>query len=198
MRASVAETGTPVEIAAIAGSLRAGSWARALLRAAVRHQPADVRLTVWDGLGSVPLFNEDAEDPVPSGVDEMRQLIARSDALVIATPEYNRAIPGVMKNALDWASRPYGASVLTGKPVAVVGTSPLPTGAASAVSEVERVLTALRAEVVDAELAIGQVHTRIGADGEISDPELAVRVTELLDKLARAAASPSVPLPARA
>jgi len=198
MRASVAETSTPVEIAAFAGSLRSASWARALLRAATKHQPANVRLTVWDGLESVPLFNEDAEDPTPSGVAEMRQLIARSDALLIVTPEYNMAIPGVMKNALDWASRPSGASVLTDKPVAVIGTSPLPTGAGSAVSDVERVLTVLRAEVLEAELAVGQVHTRIDADGEISDPELAVQVTELLTKLAQASVSQSVPLTATA
>jgi chromate reductase, NAD(P)H dehydrogenase (quinone) len=93
----------------------------------------------------------------------------------------------VLKNALDWASRPFGASVLTDKPVAAVGTSPLPSGAASALSDVQEVLSALRAEVVDAGLAVGQVHTRLDAEGKISDPELAARVTELLVKLARSA-----------
>jgi chromate reductase len=91
----------------------------------------------------------------------------------------------VLKNALDWASRPYGGSVLTGKPVAVVGTSPLPSGAGSALSDVREVLSILGADVVEADLAIGQVHTRIDAAGEISDPELGVRVTELLVKLAQ-------------
>jgi chromate reductase, NAD(P)H dehydrogenase (quinone) len=187
MRVPVDETTGPVEVAAIAGSLRSASWARSLLRAAAYRQPINVHVTVWDGLGAVPLFNEDTEDPVPAGVAEMRRLIEGSDALLIATPEYNQSVPGVLKNALDWASRPYGKSVLTGKPVAVVGTSPLPSGAASALSDVHDVLSILRADVVRSELAIGQIHTRIDADGEISDPELAARVTELLVMLAQSA-----------
>jgi chromate reductase, NAD(P)H dehydrogenase (quinone) len=186
MRVPIDDKMAPVEIAAIAGSLRSASWARSLLRATASRQPDNVRVTVWNGLGAVPLFNEDAEDPVPAGVEAMRQLIERSDALLIATPEYNGAIPGVLKNALDWASRPYGESVLTHMPVAVVGTSPLPSGAASALCDVQEVLSVLRAEVVEADLAVGQVHTRIGAEDEISDPELAARVTKVLVKLARA------------
>jgi len=177
-----------VEIAAIAGSLRAASWARALLRAATELLPDNVRLTIWDGLGEVPPFNEDLESgPVPSAVADMRELIQRCDALLIATPEYNRSVPGVLKNALDWASRPYGQTVLKSKLVAVVGTSPLPSGGASALSDVERVLTLLGAEVVDADLAIGLVHSRIDAEGRLSDPELAARITDLLVKVARQA-----------
>ena len=187
MRVPVEDTTAPIEIAAIAGSLRSASWARSLLRAAAHRQPVNVRVTVWDGLDAVPLFNEDEEDPAPAGVAEMRQLIENSDALLIATPEYNQGIPGVLKNALDWASRPYGASVLTDKPVAVIGTSPLPSGAASALSGVREVLSVLRAQVVETDLAIGQVHTRIDAEGKISDPELAARVTELLVRLAQSA-----------
>jgi chromate reductase len=110
----------------------------------------------------------------------MRQVIDRSDALLIATPEYNTSMPGVLKNALDWASRPYGGSVLQNKPVAAIGTSPLPTGAASALSDLKRVLTAVRAEVIEAELAIPQVHTRVDAHGSISDSELADRIRQLL------------------
>ena len=174
-----------VEIAAFAGSLRSASWARALLQAAAELAPTDVRVTIWDGLGAVPPFNEDLENgQAPSAVADLRELIQASDALMIVTPEYNRAVPGVLKNALDWRSRPYGHTVLKSKPVAVVGTSPLPTGGASALSDVERVLTALGAEVVEAELTVGQVHARIDAEGRISDPELATRITELLVKVA--------------
>jgi chromate reductase, NAD(P)H dehydrogenase (quinone) len=187
MRAPTVTTVHPVEIAAISGSLRSAAWSRSLLRAATRRQPAEVRLTVWNGLGEVPLFNEDTEEPVPAGVADMRQLIQGSDAVLIATPEYNRAIPGVMKNALDWLSRPYGTSVLIGKPVAVIGTSVLPSGAASARSEVERIVSLIGADLVEADLAIGQVHTRLGAEGEISDPALAARITELLLRLASSA-----------
>lgn len=180
-----------VEIAAIAGSLRAASWARALLRATTELLPANVGFTIWDGLGEVPLFNEDLESgPVPPAVADMRQLIDRADALLIATPEYNQSIPGVLKNALDWASRPYGQTVLKDKPVAAVGTSPLPTGGMSALSDVRKVITLLGAEVVEADLTIGQVHTRID-EGRISDPELAARITELLLKVANHVASSS-------
>ena len=164
----MAGTTEHVEIAAIAGSLRAASWARASLRAIAELLPGDVRLTIWDGLGAVPLFNEDLETgPAPDAVADMRELIDESDALLIATPEYNRSIPGVLKNALDWASRPYGQTVLKDKPVAVVGTSPLPTGGASALSDVRTALALLGADVVEADLAIGQVHTRIDAGGRI-------------------------------
>ncbi len=184
-----------VEIAALAGSLRGASWARSLLRATTELLPADVRLAIWNDLGAVPLFNEDLESgPIPPAVADLRELIQSSDALLIVTPEYNNSIPGVLKNVLDWASRPFGQTVLKNKLVAVVGTSPLPTGAASALSDVESVLTLLGAEVVEADLAIGQVHTRIDAEGRISDRELAVRITELLVKIANQAraASPAL------
>ena len=175
----------PVEIAAIAGSLRGASWARALLRASAELLPANVRLTIWDGLEAVPPFNEDLETgPAPAAVAELRALIERSDALLIVTPEYNLSMPGVLKNTLDWASRPYGATVIKSKPVAAVGTSPLPSGGASALADVQKLLTVLGAEVVDADLAIGQVHTRIDDGGRISDPELAGRISQLLVKVA--------------
>jgi chromate reductase, NAD(P)H dehydrogenase (quinone) len=187
---AVSEATGGIEIAAIAGSLRAASWARALLRATAELLPADVGFTIWNGLGEVPLFNEDLESgPEPPAVADLRRVIDRSDALLIATPEYNRSIPGVLKNALDWASRPYGQTVLKSKPVAAVGTSPLPSGGASALSDVRKVITLLGAEVVEADLAIGQVHTRIDAEGRISDPELAARVTELLVKVVNHVAS---------
>ena len=142
MREQMSGTDVHVEIAAIAGSLRARSWARSLLRAAIDHLPSNVGLTIWEGLGLVPPFNEDLEGgPESFGVADMRQLIGTSDALLIGTPEYNRSIPGVLKNALDWASRPYGPSALIGKPVAVVGTSPLPSAGASALSDVRKLLT---------------------------------------------------------
>ncbi len=180
----MAGTTTHVEIAAIAGSLRAGSWARSVLRAIAKEVPPNVGLRIWDGLEAVPPFNEDTESgPTPLAVAELRQLIDRSDALLIATPEYNTSIPGVLKNALDWASRPYGESVLENKPVVAIGTSPLPTGAASALSDLQRVLTAIHAQVIEAELAVPQVHTRIDAQGRIPDPELAARIRQLVIKV---------------
>ena len=174
-----------VEIAGIAGSLRAASWARSLMQATAQRLPANVELTVWDALGEVPLFNEDLESgPTPAAVTGMRRLIDRSDALLIVTPEYNQSVPGVLKNALDWASRPYGQTVLKDKPVAAVGTSPLPTGGASALADVKKVITLLGADVIAADLAVPQVHTRFDAQGLISDPDLADQMDQLLTKIA--------------
>jgi chromate reductase, NAD(P)H dehydrogenase (quinone) len=175
---------THVHVAAIAGSLRAAAWSRSLLRAAAKQLPPDVELTIWEGLGAVPPFNEDLESGLaPFAVAHLREFIRSADALMIATPEYNGSIPGVLKNALDWGSRPYGDSVLKNKPVAAVGTSPLPRGGASALADLQKVLSALGADVVEAELAIPHVHTRIDGGGAISDPELADRVKELLVKV---------------
>jgi chromate reductase len=173
-----------VQIAGIAGSLRAASWARSLLRATAQ-QSTNVDLTIWDALGKVPLFNEDLESgPVPEAVADMRELIDRSDALLIVTPEYNQSIPGVLKNVLDWASRPYGLTVLKNKPVAAVGTSPLPTGGAGALADVRKVITLVGADIIEAELTVPLVHTRFDTEGLICDPQLANRMDELLTKIA--------------
>ena len=114
---------TPLNVVGIAGSLRQGSYNRGLIRAAVELAPAGMRLTMHE-LGDLPLFNADVEalgDPDP--VRRLKEAIGAADALLIATPEYNRCVPGVLKNAIDWASRPPRHSVLTNKPVAIMGAS---------------------------------------------------------------------------
>jgi chromate reductase, NAD(P)H dehydrogenase (quinone) len=190
MPVPIPATTARVEIAGIAGSVRAASWARSLLRASATRLPDNVGLTIWDGLEAVPPFNEDLESgPVPSAVADLRHVIQSSHALLIATPEYNTSLPGVLKNALDWASRPYGSSVLKRKPVAAVGTSPLPTGGASALSDLQRVLTGIGADVIEADLSVPLVYTRFDAQGQIWDLELASRITELLARVARYAAA---------
>lgn len=109
----------------IAGSLRRGSLNRRLLVAARHELPPGISLRTWDGLAAVPPFDEDAEDgPEPVAVAELRAVIAAADGVLIATPEYNGSLPGQLKNALDWASRPYGAAALSGRPVGVVGAGP--------------------------------------------------------------------------
>jgi chromate reductase, NAD(P)H dehydrogenase (quinone) len=155
---------------------------RVSLRATARLLPPNVQFTIWDDLEEIPLFNEDLESgPAPIAVHD---LIKRSTPLIV-TPEYNQSIPGVLKNVLDWASRPFGQTVLKGKQIAVVGTSSLPTGAATALADVQRILTLLGAEVVQADLCIGRVHTRIDVEGRvISDPEIASPITQLLADLA--------------
>lgn len=116
--------GPRTEIAAIAGSVRSASWAKALLRATANQLSPGIDLTIWHDLEQVPPFNEDREsEPVSAAVAGLREVVARTDALLIVTPEYNGSFPGILKNALDWASRPYGTSVLQQTPIAVVGTS---------------------------------------------------------------------------
>jgi chromate reductase len=114
---------TPLEVVGIAGSLRRASYNRGLIRAAIDLAPTGMRLTTHD-LGELPLFDADVEalgDPDP--VRRLKEAIGAADALLIATPEYNRCVPGVLKNAIDWASRPPRQSVLTNKPVAIMGAS---------------------------------------------------------------------------
>lgn len=114
--------GTPFTILGIAGSLRKASFNRAALRAAQQLTPAGVKLEIFD-LQGIPPFNQDDESHPPERVTELKQRIRAADAILIVTPEYNYSVPGVLKNAIDWASRPYGDSAWSGKPVAVMGAS---------------------------------------------------------------------------
>jgi chromate reductase len=112
-----------LKILGFAGSLRAGSYNKALLRAAIDLLPEDVTLEIFDLIG-IPAFNQDIEMDMPTKVKEFKSKIREADALLIATPEYNYSVPGVLKNAIDWASRPYGDNSFDGKPVALMSASP--------------------------------------------------------------------------
>ena len=184
-----------VTIAAIAGSLRAGSHTRALLRAAAYDLPPGIRLAIWDGLAHVPPYSEDLEaGPAPAGAAALRALIAGAGAVLIVTPEYNGSIPGQLKNALDWASRPRGGAVLEGKPAAAISASPSPRGGAWALADLRKVLTVIGAGLTETELAIPQVHTQLTPGGHIADPALRGRITALISDLAQhaTAASPAL------
>ena len=113
---------TPVRILGIAGSLRRASYNRAALRAAAQLVPAGVTLDTFE-LDGIPGFNQDEEHNPPAKVVAFKRRIREADAILIATPEYNYSVPGVLKNAIDWASRPYGDSAWSGKPVAIMGAS---------------------------------------------------------------------------
>ena len=161
-----------VVILTIAGSLRSGSVNRALLRAAVEDLPAGVRAEDYAGLAGLPAFDEDLERIEPRAVAELRASLARADALLIATPEYNGSVPGALKNALDWASRPYGSSVLTGLPTAVIGASPSGYGASQAQAALRAVLDASGAAVAAGGVAVSDAPGRIDTTGRLVDAEV--------------------------
>jgi chromate reductase, NAD(P)H dehydrogenase (quinone) len=126
-------------VCGIAGSLRRGSYNRALLRSARELAPEDMAIRIFDGMAEIPLYNADLEaEGEPESVQALKRAIDEADALLIATPEYNHGVPGVLKNAIDWASRPPRGSVLAGKPTAIFGASPGITGTARAQSQLRQ------------------------------------------------------------
>ncbi|MGD9694318.1 MAG: NADPH-dependent FMN reductase [Thermoleophilia bacterium] len=177
-----------MRILGISGSLREDSHNTRLLEAARRELPDGVELRVFDGLGDVPPYNQDLDhDPRPEGVERMREAVRSADAVLVATPEYNSSIPGVLKNALDWMSRPLAESPLRNMPVAVIGASTGAFGAVWSQAEARKVLKAIGARVVEGEVGVGHVHERLGPDGELADDELRDRLRELLRELVAAA-----------
>lgn len=166
---------TPLRrVLCLAGSLRRDSWNRRLLQAAVAQAPATLHLDVYDALSAVPLFDEDLEqrEPAgPAGVQALRAAIAAADGVIIATPEYNHAIPGVLKNALDWLSRdnPEG-EVLPEKPVAVLGASSGPWGTRLAQASLRQVLHTCGALVMPSPtLFVANAASRFDAHRTLTD-----------------------------
>ncbi len=176
-------------IAGIAGSLRRDSVNRMLLRAAEQELPPGARLAVFGLLDRVPPFNQDWEgDPAPLAVAELRRLIAAADGLLIATPEYNASIPGQLKNALDWASRPHRSAALQGKPAAVISASPRGQGAADAAADLRKVLRAAGASVISAGLSVPRAHTQFTPGGQLADPALSRQLRTVTADLIQSAA----------
>jgi chromate reductase, NAD(P)H dehydrogenase (quinone) len=173
-----------MKVLGISGSLRRGSHNTALLRAAAELMPDGVELELWDGLKAVPPYDEDDDiEPAPTAAAELREAIAGADAILFATPEYNHSIPGQLKNAVDWASRPLVANPLRNKPVAVVGASTGAFGAVWAQAELRKVLAATGARVVDAEAAVGHAHTKLAGDGGLADDGLREQLAEVVHAL---------------
>jgi chromate reductase len=174
-----------IRILGISGSLRSGSHNTALLRAAALSLPPEAELEVFDGLRDLPPYDADLDvDPADPAVARLREAIEEADGVIISTPEFNGSIPGVLKNALDWASRPFPDNALKGKPVAVVGASTGLFGAVWAQAEVKKVLGIIGADVLDGELPVGQASGAFGDDGHLSDPDLREALDELLGVLA--------------
>ena len=180
-----------MRILGIAGSLRRGSHNRRLLRAAGTLLPPGVELVEWDGLAGLPAFDEDLETTPPEPVQDFLDAVEEADALLIATPEYNASVPGALKNALDWASRPFPENVLRYKPAAVIGASTGLFGAVWAQAEVRKILGAMGAHVLDAELPVGLADAAFGDDGRLADPDLAARLQEIVASLAAEMPAPA-------
>ena len=173
-----------MRILAVSGSLRRDSHNTNLLRAAAELAGEDVDFELWDGLKAVPPYDEDDDvEPAPPAVAQLREAIARADAVLFATPEYNSSIPGQLKNALDWVSRPLAGNPLRNVPVAVVGCSSGVFGAVWAQAELRKVLAATGARVLETELAVGQASTCF-VDGRLADEELRGRLGEIVEQLA--------------
>ncbi|MGZ8691425.1 MAG: NADPH-dependent FMN reductase [Gaiellaceae bacterium] len=173
-----------MKILAISGSLRRDSYNTKLLRAAEELLPPEVDFILYDGLKSVPPYDqEDDVQPAPPPVAALRHAIAEADAVLFATPEYNSSIPGVLKNALDWVSRPVATNPLRNRPAAVVGASTGAFGAVWAQAELRKVLAAIGARVVDGEVAVGHAPTRFDEDGRLEDESLQEQLEETIETL---------------
>jgi chromate reductase len=174
-----------LRILGISGSLRRGSHNSNLLRAAAQQLPPGVELEIYDGLGDLPPYDADRDlEPADPAVARLRDAIARADGVLIATPEYNGSIPGVLKNALDWASRPFPNNVLRGKPVAVIGASTGLFGAVWAQAETRKVLGIIGADVIDHELPVGQADSAFADDGRLVADDERSTLEELVHVLA--------------
>ncbi|HXD53812.1 MAG TPA: NAD(P)H-dependent oxidoreductase [Solirubrobacteraceae bacterium] len=183
-----------MRILGLSGSLRRDSHNTRLLRGAGSLLPEGVELVVFDRLGEIPLFNEDDEQTPPAAVIALKEAIAAADGVLVATPEYNHSIPGVLKNALDWASRPVAETPLRGKPAAVIGASTSLFGAVWAQAETRKVLGATGARVIDRELPVPQAEDALGADGLPVEPDARESLQATLDELIELAA-PNVAAP---
>jgi chromate reductase len=188
-----------MRVLGITGSLRRDSYNHALLREAAERLPAGAELVEFDRLGEIPPYDSDVEaEGTPEPVEALRQAMREADAVLVATPEYNHSIPGVLKNALDWASRPAGQSALNGKPAVVIGASTGMFGAVWAQAETRKVLGALGGRVVEGELPVAKAAElmrggRLELPPEQSDQlegllaELVSEVEQLQESLAVAA-----------
>lgn len=176
-----------MKVLGVAGSLRRGSHNRTLLRAAELLLPAEVEFAPYDGLKLIPPFDEDDESAPALAVAHWRDAVAQADAVLFATPEYNSSIPGQLKNAIDWASRPVNEPVLRNKPVAVIGASKGAYGAVWSQAELRKVLAAAGARVIDRELPVGMAHEAFGEDDALNDKDLALELDGVLAELLDAA-----------
>ena len=182
-----------MRVLGFSGSLRRDSYNGKLLQAAAYLFPKGVVFQLWPGIGDLAAYSEDLDraEP-PTTVVRLRHDIGDADALLFATPEYNSSVPGGLKNALDWASRPFATSALRREPVAVIGASTGFFGAVWAQAELRRILRACGAQVLDRQLPLARAAEAFARDGSLADPELAAALVEIVRDLVRLARSKEV------
>ena len=180
-----------MRVLGLPGSLRTGSHNLALLRAAALQLPPGSELVVWDRIGELPIYDPaiDTEPALPI-VQDLRDAIAAADAVVIATPEYNASLPGGLKNALDWASRPFATNVLRGKPALAMGATTGLFGAVWAQAEARKVLNTIGAAVLENEVPVGLADQAFAADGGLRDELQAELLRDAVQALVREVRSP--------
>jgi len=172
-----------IVILGFAGSLRKGSYNKALLHAASGLMPKDAKLGIF-GLEGIPPFNQDLEDHMPEKVKNFRAKIKAADALLIATPEHNYSVLGVLKNAIDWASRPYDDNSFEGKPVAIMSASPGMLGGARAQYHLRQILVSLNMHAINRpEVIVASADEKIDEKGNLTDEKTRKKVRQLLEGL---------------
>jgi chromate reductase, NAD(P)H dehydrogenase (quinone) len=181
-----------VRILGISGSLRRHSHNSRLLRAAADALPPGAELEILDGLDAIPPFSEDHDEgaATPEAVVRLRERIAEADALLISTPEYNASIPGLLKNAIDWASRPFPDNALRDRPVAVIGASTGLFGAVWAQADLRKVLRHTGARVLDEDLPVPAADQAFAPGLRLAVPELQHQLEDLLAALVSEAEAP--------
>jgi len=172
-----------MNIVAISGSLRKDSFNTALLRAMQSLAPEGMEIKIAD-IGGLPLYSQDAEAPFPAAAQALKDAIEAADGVIISTPEYNRSIPGVLKNAIDWASRPWGKNSFAGKPLITAGVSVGKIGTAVAQSHLRQIMSYLDVQVIgQPELYLGPVQGIFDAEGNITDDSTKELIAKALETL---------------
>lgn len=185
-----------MKVLGISGSLRRDSHNTGLLRAAAELAGDGVELEIWEGLKAVPPYDQDDDvGEAPAAVAELRAAIAGADAVLFATPEYNASVPGQLKNALDWVSRPVTTNALRNKPAAVVGASTGAFGAVWSQAELRKVLSTIGARVLPGEVACRNAAASFDAHGRLVEDEVRAQLEELLGELVEAARTRAEPRP---
>ena len=185
MNESTNSRALPYQVLGIAGSLRAASFNRALLTSAAEIAAPRLIVSIHD-LGRVPLYNGDVEAAgVPDAVGELREALRRADALLIATPEYNHGVPGVLKNTIDWLSRPPRESALDGKPAAILGASPGMTGTARAQTQLRQAFVFTNTYVMpQPEILVARAAEKFDPEGQLTDAPTRAALTRFLARFA--------------